>query len=86
MKSHKNAQKLKMRNYFAEHRGDLDDTTIDTGHLVEAAFTRAGNRVLSDTEMLAICSQIIIETYQKDLRRLEKLAIKRGWLLTEDDL
>jgi hypothetical protein len=86
MQSHKNAQKLKMRNYFAEHRVDLDDTTIDTGHLVEAAFARAGNRVLSDTEMLAICSQIIIEIYQKDLRRLEKLAIKHDWLLTEDDL
>jgi hypothetical protein len=86
MQSLKNAQKLKMRNYFAEHRVDLDDTTIDIGHLVEAAFARAGNRVLSDTEMLAICSQIIIETYQEELRRLDELAMKRGWSPIEDGL
>jgi hypothetical protein len=86
MQSDKSAQKLRINNYFIEHRVDLDDTTIDTGHLVEAAFARAGNSALSDTEMLAICSEIIIETYQEDLRRLDELAIKRGWLLKEDEL
>jgi hypothetical protein len=86
MQSDKSAQKLRIRNFIIEHRVDLDVTTIDTDQLVANAFDRAGYRSLEDTKILAICSEIIIETYQEELRRLDELALKRGWLLKKNRL
>jgi hypothetical protein len=86
MQSDKSAQKLRIRNFIIEHRVDLDVTTIDTDQLVENAFDRAGYRSLEDTEILAICSEMIIDTYQEELSRLDELAMKRGWFLKEDEL